>query len=242
MIIQNSAINIMFPRSENIKKQYIINEDILKEKFNEANILPIPDEAPVEIPRIIVKTKGEHSQLSIAPEAANFQTVYTDEHTRDWGICEEYINSRIEDVFCLTDKFTSKKYKYIGIVANLIWDDVQENGNKELFYNLFGKVPGNNLDDLVVKYTYVENEKYYVNITLQSVRMYNASDVETSGNYVDDNLTAHTISVTLDINDRYSFNKQRGYNSSKESFDELMSLTTRVINDKLKDLVEKGAY
>ena len=75
MIVQNSAVNIMFTRCENIKKQYILNEEVLKEKFNEANILPIPDDAPTEIPRILVKTKGEHSQLSIAPEATNFQTV-----------------------------------------------------------------------------------------------------------------------------------------------------------------------
>ena len=151
MIVQNSAVNIMFTRCENIKKQYILNEEVLKEKFNEANILPIPDDAPTEIPRILVKTKGEHSQLSIAPEATNFQTVYTDEYTDDWKLCEEYIKSRIDDVFRLIDTFAAEKYKYIGIVTNLIWDDIKEDGNKKLFNNLFGKMPVDNLDDLVVK-------------------------------------------------------------------------------------------
>lgn len=96
MIIQNSAVNIMFSRCENIKKQYILNEEILKERFNEASILPIPDEAPSEIPRVIVKTKGEHSQLSIAPEAVNFQTVYSDDYTQNWELCEEYIKVELK--------------------------------------------------------------------------------------------------------------------------------------------------
>lgn len=242
MIIQNSAVNILFSRCENIKKQYILNEDILKEKFNEANILPIPDDAPSEIPRIIVKTKGEHSQLNIAPEAATFQTVYTDEHTEKWELCEEYVKSRIEDVFSLTDKFASEKYKYIGIVTNLIWNNVMEKGNKTLFHNLFGNTPADNLEDLVVKYTYIEKERYYVNITLQSIKIFNDSDDGVAGNYGDDNLKAHTIGITLDVNDRYAFNQQKGYNSNKERFDELMYLTTKIISGKLKNLVEKGVY
>lgn len=242
MIIQNSAVNIMFSRCENIKKQYILNEEILKERFNEASILPIPDEAPSEIPRVIVKTKGEHSQLNIAPEAVNFQTVYSDDYTQNWELCEEYIKSRIENIFKLTDKFTAEQYKYIGIVTNLIWDNVSKDGNKILFNNLFGIPSADNLDDLVVKYTYIEKEKYYANITLQSARIYKNSNVNEAGSFVEDNLEAHTIGITLDINDRYAFNMQKGYLSNKANFDELLNLTTVIINSKLKNLVEKGAY
>ena len=242
MIIKNSAVNIMFSRCENIQKQYILNEEIIKERFNEASILPIPDEAPSEIPRVIVKTKGEHSQLSIAPGAVNFQTEYSDDYTQNWELCEEYIKSRIENIFKLTDKFAAEQYNYIGIVTNLIWDNVSKDGNKILFNNLFGIPSADNLDDLVVKYTYIEKEKYYANITLQSARIYKNSNVNEAGSFVEDNLEAHTIGITLDINDRYAFNMQKGYLSNKTNFDELLNLTTDIINSKLKNLVEKGAY
>ena len=242
MIIKNSAVNIMFSRCENIKKQYILNEEIIKERFNEASILPIPDEAPSEIPRVIVKTKREHSQLSIAPGAVNFQTEYSDDYTQNWELCEEYIKSRIENIFKLTDKFAAEQYNYIGIVTNLIWDNVSKDGNKILFNNLFGIPSADNLDDLVVKYTYIEKEKYYANITLQSARIYKNSNVNEAGSFVEDNLEAHTIVITLDINDRYAFNMQKGYLSNKTNFDELLNLTTDIINSKLKNLVEKGAY
>jgi len=242
MRIQNSAVNIMFHRVGNIKKQYILNEDILKERFNEANILPIPDDAPAEIPRVLVTSKGEHSQINIAPEAVNFQTKYTDEYVSSWELCEQYINSRLEDIFEITDKFTLDKYNYIGVVANLIWDEVESEGNKALFQNLFGKAAAENLDDLEVKYTYVEDEKYYVNIILQSIKLYEKSRNQESGIYTNANLQSHTIGITLDINDRFSFNQNRGYVSSKEKFKELMGLTTSIIKNKLKNLVEKGEY
>lgn len=81
-----------------------------------------------------------------------------------------------------------------------------------------------------------------MNITLQSIKIFNDSDDGVAGNYGDDNLKAHTIGITLDVNDRYAFNQQKGYNSNKERFDELMYLTTKIISGKLKNLVEKGAY
>ena len=130
----------------------------------------------------------------------------------------------------------------MGSVTNLIWDNVSKDGNKILFNNLFGIPSADNLDDLVVKYTYIEKEKYYANITLQSARIYKNSNVNEAGSFVEDNLEAHTIGITLDINDRYAFNMQKGYLSNKTNFDELLNLTTVIINSKLKNLVEKGAY
>ncbi len=242
MTIRNSSVNIMFERCENIKKQYILNNEPLKKNFNEANILPIPDEAPSEIPRIIITTKGEHSQLGIAPEAANFHTKYSGNYLEDWKLCESYINSRLTDVFKFLDTITMQNYKYMGIVANMIWDDIQKDGNKKLFQNLFGREPASNLDDLMVKYTYVEQEKYYVNITLQSVRIFGNTDDSSSGNFTDDNLTAHTVSILLDVNDRYSYNQQKGYYSAKQNFHGLIDLTTEIINNKLKKSIESGVY
>ncbi len=242
MIIQNTAVNIRFSRIENIKRKYILNEDVLKDNFNEASILPIPDDAPMEIPRILIKSKGEHSQVSIAPEAITFQTQYTDAYTEDWNLCHKYISTRTQDIFNLTDGFTSGDYHYIGIVSNLIWNDVQTAGNKVLYKNIMGKEAADNLDDLVIRYTYVVDEKYYVNITLQSVREYDVLDGNMSGALAEKNLRSHTISIGLDVNDRYLFNQEEGYISNREKFEEMLDLTTHIINNKLKSLVETGEY
>ena len=151
MIIQNSTVNIVMPRVENIKRKFILHEDLLKTHYNEANILPIPDEASIEIPRIVVTSKGEHSQLSISPEAVSLETVYTDDFTSRWDLCRKYIMDRMGDIFGLTEIFTDEGYNYIGIVSNLLWNDITAEGTRVLFQNLFGKIPEETLDGLLVK-------------------------------------------------------------------------------------------
>ncbi len=242
MLFNNSAINIKFPKTENIKKKYILNSDILSEKFNEATVLPIPDEAPNEIPRILIKSKGEHSQVNISPEAVSLETVYSDEYVKKWSLCEKYINSRVDDLMKLTERFSEGTYNYIGVVVNLFFDDIPRDGNKVLFRNLFGKEAKDTLDDLEVKYTYVENEKYYVNIILRSAKQFDDSLSGKAGDYNDDNLKLHTIVATIDINDRYSYNSFKGYVSKKENFKEIMDLVSMVINTKMGSLIERGDY
>ena len=70
MLIQGTSITVTYKKIEGIKKVYYNNEEILKSFFNEATVLPVPDDAPVEIPRIIIKTLNEHAQLNISPVAA----------------------------------------------------------------------------------------------------------------------------------------------------------------------------
>lgn len=242
MLIQNSAINIMFPRVENIKRKYILSEEVLKDKFNEATILPIPDDAPDEIPRVLMTSKGEHSQLNISPNALNFETMYTDEFGVDWNKCLEYINARLEDIFSLTQNLTDNNYSFVGVTTNLIWNEISSEGNKKLFENLFKKEAPRNLDDLVVKYTYVQDEKYYVNITLQSIRPFDEECLSVAGALSSDTLTEHTIGISLDVNDRYSFNNTKDYCSGKEILQTIMQLVTKIINEKLTVLVECGEY
>ena len=46
MLIQGTSITVNYKKIEGIKKVYYNNEDILKDFFNEAAVLPVPDDAP----------------------------------------------------------------------------------------------------------------------------------------------------------------------------------------------------
>lgn len=242
MVIQNSIVSISFPKIENIKRKYVLNEEILKDKFNEATILPIPEEIPNEIPRILITSQGEHSQVSISPNTINFQTEYTNGYEKDWEKCKNYIGSRAEDIFRLANQLTNNCYNYTGVIVNLIWDEIEQDANKRLFYNLLRKQAIDNLEDINVKFTYIEKEQYYVNISLQNVRNYVGFNPEIAGTCHKDKLDLHTVSVTIDINDRYSFHIRENYLSSEQKFKEILSLMTSTINNKLRNLIEKGEY
>lgn len=240
MIIQDSSVNLMFNKIDNLKKTYILNQGILKDKFNEATILPIPDDAPSEIPRILMTSQKEHSQLSIGPEAITLQTVYDDAFNKNWDECEKYVGSRLEDVFLLSDELTMKSYNYIGMVVNLIIDDINQNAQFKLYQNLFNKKAIDNLDDILIKYTYVLDKKYYVNITVKSNRILKKIITNKAGALIDNNILAHTIGVNLDINDRYAFNYNQSYASSKKEFSKILEIMTNLIKNELNTIVSGG--
>lgn len=114
MLIQGTSITITYKKIEGIKKAYYNNEEILKQYFNEATALPIPDDAPIDIPRIIVKTINEHAQLNISPTATTFEVHYDAGFERNWDVCSEYIKKRMTNVFEFLNILTNNTYEYIG--------------------------------------------------------------------------------------------------------------------------------
>lgn len=52
MLIKSTSVSIKYKKIDNIKRTYFMNEELLKEQFNEATVLPIPDDAPIEIQTI----------------------------------------------------------------------------------------------------------------------------------------------------------------------------------------------
>ncbi|MDE7211346.1 MAG: hypothetical protein K2O03_07865, partial [Lachnospiraceae bacterium] len=52
----------------------------------------------------------------------------------------------------------------------------------------------------------------------------------------------HTISASIDVNDRYAANYIPDYCSDKAAFDEIMKVTNNIINGKLLRLVKKGEF
>lgn len=136
MLIRGTSITVMYKRIEGIKKFYYNHEDILRDYFSEATALPIPDDAPMEIPRIITKTLHEHAQLNISPIAATFQINYNDGFESNWGLCSGYIQNRMTKVFDFLNLLTDNHYEYIGLVSDVIYDEIRQNGSKKIIQDI----------------------------------------------------------------------------------------------------------
>lgn len=244
MLIQGTSVSVTYKKIEGIKKAYYNNEDILKIFFNAATVLPVPDDAPDEIPRIVLKTLHEHAQLSITPIAATFEVAsYNDGFESDWAKCSEYICERMEKVFEFLNILTNNKYDYIGVVTNVIYDEVSQNGTKKLTSTLLNVGKIKNIYDINIKYTFVEQDKYYVNILLQNARLFRSGIMlDKSGELNINNQTGESIGAIIDINDRYGFNCYKNHIAKDSNLTELLHEMSIVINNKLHSLIEKGEY
>lgn len=243
MLIQGTSISVTYKKIDGIKRAYYNNESILKEYFNEATVLPIPDDAPVEIPRIIIKTLHEHAQLNISPVATTFEVHYDAGFENDWNSCARYIEERMSKVFEFLNILTSNAYEYIGVVTNVIYDEIERDGARIIADRLLNSQNIRGIYDVNIRYTFVENENMFVNIMLQNARMFReGATVDEAGALNISNQIAESIGAVIDINDRYGFNNDPEYRSDSSELQALLRSMSNIINNKLRTLIQRGEY
>ena len=104
MIIQQTNLNLVYPRITEYRKKFANSEDILERYFMPSTVLPIPEQVQDEVPRIIAQTKNGHSMLNIALSVASFTTNYNGEFVSDWNKCKEYLEQRCSDIYKIIDE------------------------------------------------------------------------------------------------------------------------------------------
>ncbi len=243
MLIQGTSITVTYKKIEGSKKVDYNNEEILKDYFNEATLLPIRNDAPLEIPRILIRTKNEHAQLNISPIATTFEVRYDAGFERNWQACSEYIINRMTKVFGFLNILTGNTYEYIGLVSNVLYDEVEQGGTEKIAKNLLNVGKIKNLYDINIKYTFIEKENLFVNIMLQNARLFkNGIIVNEAGALSAEDQIAESIGAIIDINDRYGFNTDSDYKSDSSVLNKLIESMGNIIDDKLAALIEKGEY
>lgn len=240
MKIRQTNVNLVYPKVSNYRKKFTEAEDVLKDDFMPAAILPIPDQIQDEVPRAIVQSKQGHSVLNVALTVSTLATTYTDEFINDWKLCEEYLRKRCDGLYQLVGKLSDSHYRYVGLITYIEFDDINESSLDILKESLF-KDNGCRLGDLFdvsCKLTYALRDRYYINITLENARqlfMQEESIVQVGK-------PQNFVAVTIDVNDRYAANQGLDYNSDKEAFDEVLKITADIIDGRLEGLIKRGEF
>lgn len=243
MIIQQTNLNLVYPRIMEYRKKFANSEEILQQYFMPSTILPIPDQVPEEVPRIIAQTKSGHSVLNIALSVASFTTNYNGEFVSDWNKCKEYLAQRCSDIYKIIDNMTENNNIFVGLITNVEIDDLEKTGLEVLKKSLCSEEARKmgELYDLSYKLTYILKKRYYINITLQNLRKFYAQQYS-NGRTCITGERKHTVAVSIDINDRYAASNDINYKSKKETFDEILHITSNIIDNKLENLVRKGEF
>ncbi len=243
MIIKQTNLNLVYPRIMEYRKKFTNSEDILQQYFMPSTILPIPEQVQDEVPRIIAQTKNGHSMLNIALSVSSFITNYNGEFVSDWNKCKEYLVQRCSDIYKIIDNMTENNNTFAGLITNVEIDGLDGTGLEILKKSLFGEETKKmgELYDLSCKLTYVYKKHYYINITLQNLREFSVQQYS-NGRTCITGERKHTISASIDINDRYAANNDVNYKSKKEAFDEILQITSNIIDNKLENLVRKGEF
>lgn len=243
MIIKQTNLNLVYPRIS-LNNEHINNfEDVSNEYFLPPTILQISEQVHDEVPRIIAQTKNGHSMLNIALSVASFTTDYNDDFVSNWDKCEKYLKLRCSNVYNIINHMINSNNTFVGLVTNVEIDDLDEKGVEVLKKSLCAEEAKKMGDiyDLSCKLTYVYKNQYFINITLQNLREFSIQQYSNGRTCITKELK-HTVFVSIDVNDRYAANNDSTYKSEKTAFDEILKITSDIINNKIEDLVKKGEF
>ena len=240
MKIEQTNINLVYPKVTDYRKKFANAEEVLSDYFMPAMVLPIPEQVQDEVPRAVVQSKHGHSVLNVALTVSSFTTTYSEEFLDNWKLCEEYLRDRCDNVYKLVDKLTDSNYNYVGLISNIQYDDIDDSSLDTLKKALF-KDNGCKLGDIygaACTLTYAIRGKYYINITLENTRQLLNQEKST----IKLANIPNSVAVRVDVNDRYAVNQRNDYVSNKESFDEILNITADIINGKIENLIKEGKF
>jgi hypothetical protein len=244
MIILNTNMNISMRTAASnteIKKTFLeIYEKELKERYNPPTILPIPDGAPTNVPLIVMKSLSNHTQLVLTKSSISIGTSYDEVFNSSWDKCERHLLEKVKDVFLFIEALKSIKINFIGLVAQIIKDEYDD-ASKYIFDNLLKFASTQSVYYTECKLTYVLKDKYYINLDIQNVRLFDGKPLISSTDFepfISEGFVQNKLVVSIDINNRYSYNFKKSENISDISnVDEIVSYTRQIVEN-LDDIVK----
>lgn len=244
MKIRSSTFTLYFPQNFAIRESIFELEKILNDFQHPFTLVPLPQDAPADIPRIVAATENQHSQLLISANSAQLSTKYDNGYPDNIDKCIEYIRKRasqIRDALAKINKNqTNPDIYYSGLIMELEygWDDKILNPVDFIMKQHFrGKVTLP-VSEAGFREALILEDKYYVNIMLQSAPGYIGQPDE-RGSYAGLSKEDY-LQVTLDINDRYAFNSKADYVSDDQVVSKIADLMRKFVVEYITHYVNTG--
>ena len=235
MIIDNICFSLSFERIQNFRQQILDIEKKLGDHFiTPLNILPIPDDAPPEIPRIIARSKQNHTELIVSSNHLQISTKFDDNYNKKIDKCFEYMVNIINTTINSFSFFLDDKFLCAGIVSRII--STQEDPMKfleEKFINIKSNKEPFNFTEKVV---YVIDDKYYVNFQIFNLRTYEGK--VNANNRPILSQSKHNLCIEIDINDKYGFNNDEKHICNENTIIDITNKAKQSININIEKILK----
>lgn len=242
MKIISSTATFFFSPVQNIREKVFELENLLQNDYPKPfNLITLPDEAPSEFPRITATSHHGFSNLAISTNSIQFSTRFGLGFCDEWEEkCKPYLTEHINRLITATTAIFSDMI-FCGLTINTSQDGFPSS-TTTIADKLIKKSFITNATpyDIEMKQAVVHKNKFYINIKIQNLRV--VPGTNPLGKSLKEIERDDTIAITVDINDRYAANYQKGYTSSKNAFLEIFKLANTIICSKLDVLYTKGEF
>lgn len=243
--VQNS-INVVFPREPQIRRLANEFEDMLKGKYFQPQIVPVPDEFDPEVPRMIFGSLHGFSQIIVTQVNFVLNAIYSPDWQEDISKGNEYLLERVSILFQLLGLLKDVKPSFCGLTTRV---NMPTNAGDEAILHQLSRIFLNpeevqNYHDLEIKFATIVQDKFFNNMTIQNYRAWTrVGPQEGIPRLAREVADERGIQVIGDFNDRYAFNEIKGYVSSSNVAKEVINyglIEVRKIVDKIGGAFNDG--
>ncbi|MDU6358477.1 MAG: hypothetical protein E6590_00755 [Clostridiales bacterium] len=240
MYIDNMTFVLFFPKMEKVRARALELESALEEYFEAPfTILPIPEDAPPEIPRIIAKSHNGHSQLTVSLINLQLEMNFDDSYNEEISTCFDYLKTRVEVLKGVMSKFCDQSFLFSGISARVILNkDVEDTMSflKNKFVGIESTIEPYNVTN---KVAYVLEDAYYLNLTIANVRTYEGKVGEGITKPEIREISNH-VAVEVDVNDKFGYNHNKEHRCTNDSISFINNTVEQFIKHELCKVLLKG--
>lgn len=239
MEIKNSLVTFWFQKQPNPKEYSEILNKKLEDYFYEFNTIGVPSNIDPVIPRMTAVSNSSHSNIEISLINARLNTNFDDKYNTDCDLCIEYIKERALKIFdALSECGISTIYSAIFI--NL--EEKNSEPAKKIMKYFLKNNDINDVNEVGIKITQDINEKYYKSISVNNGKQIKIKKTFEPGNNEiilplislnDAEEIEDYLSISIEINDKLSFNMNREHISNKENLQEMFTRVCEQIKEEL---------
>lgn len=238
MIINQISLTIKYSKISNFNLHFHQNKDFFGSRFKIVAMQDIPDNIPMVIPNCIYKSNEDHSEIATSSEAVVFNVYKIDNgYEKKWELCKTYLKDTVQMIFDFLNIVSNNgiKYQYMGTIVNLSYDnDKAKSMLKEMKVCKTPLSIKQELFDFSNRYTYVKDKMFFINIETKNLRFFKKGTSDNSpGDLSLSNQTKEVLNITVDINDRYSFNENNNYVSNEKVLYKLIDQMSDIINNNI---------
>lgn len=247
MKIRSIIVTLWFEKYNNIREIFDKFNNELNEYFPAFNLTNLPANVDPMIPRMSARSRSGHSMINLSNINMQLITNYDEKFNEDFKSCLEYIEKRIKKIYSVMIQ-SDFKILYSAILVNL--DKDVDHPIEEIKNNLFNNnLSNNNFSEIGVKSSMVVNDKFYKIIVLNNSKEFTIKKEIKPGNFeiimplislADAELVKEYISINYELNDKFSFDKNKEYNNSEKVINEMFNILKEDLNKNIEEFINSG--
>lgn len=219
--------NICYEPIDISKEKLRILEDILDALYSKGSVstFGIPVNTPLEIPRMICQSANNHSDIQISGVNSQLTVRYDNRFSDNAEKCFAYCKERM---FLMQKalKEIGAKIKFSGINVQYVCEENLK--SIEILKEKAFKFEENaKIFDVLGRVTYVKENTFYINLTVNNLRAVNKCEA---------------VGVSLDVNDRYFDNFKEGSHNPDETLEKILDIHKKFENKTLSRLIKEGVF